>query len=702
MWWTTCIIWVLCVSLSECRRLPEEKPQMHGEVQSPSYPQPYAPNLQEQWDLSVPEGYQINLTFTHLDIEASADCHNDSLTVLYDEKLLGKFCGHENSAEGHHPGNQPILSPGNRLTLIFQSDDSNPERQNLGFTAQYQAIDIDECSAQPAESSGPLCSQICLNTLGSYLCSCQHGYELRSDQRTCVLSCNGGTFSEPEGHLFSPGYPTPPPHAVSCQYVISVESGFMVSLNFSDNFHIESVDSEQGPDCLHHWLQITIADREPVKVCGGTSPGLVETNSNIVKLDYHTDDYGQSRGWSLDYNTHRVKCPLPGAVVNGRVTPILTEYLYRDYISVRCDVGYKLMTDGQEINSFSTMCQNTGQWHLPLPECHIIDCGEPEPLQNGGVTFLSGIENQYLSVVQYHCNEPFYSLLGGLTATFTCEADRRWRSNNEIVLHPTCIPVCGKPVEPLPHVQRIFGGYDAPENTIPWQVLLTVSGDRGGGMVIADRWILTAAHVLQQKGITATNATIEVYLGGIDVHLLLKSPMRASSVYIHPDYNNPNSIDYNHDIALIKLQDQLTFGPSVMPICLPAEDATYITNTAGVVSGFGQIDSGQGRLSTNTLKFVELPVVDQERCHTSMNEAKTRRSNVPDLTDNMFCAGRPEGGKDSCQGDSGGPFALWNGKQYWAGGIVSWGVGCGLKGVYGAYTKVTNYVGWINKTMHEN
>lgn len=71
----------LYVSVSECWPLPDTEPLMHGEVQSPQYPQPYPPNLQEQWELSVPEGYQIRLTFTHLDIEASAGCHYDALTV---------------------------------------------------------------------------------------------------------------------------------------------------------------------------------------------------------------------------------------------------------------------------------------------------------------------------------------------------------------------------------------------------------------------------------------------------------------------------------------------------------------------------------------------------------------------------------------------------------------------------------------------
>lgn len=38
-----------------------------------------------------------------------------------------------------------------------------------------------------------------------------------------------------------------------------------------------------------------------------------------------------------------VRCPFPGNVAKGRVTPILTEYLYRDYVYVRCEQGYKLM-----------------------------------------------------------------------------------------------------------------------------------------------------------------------------------------------------------------------------------------------------------------------------------------------------------------------------------------------------------------------
>lgn len=213
------------------------------------------------------------------------------------------------------------------------------------------------------------------------------------------VSCNDGLFGEPEGHLASPGYPNPEYQTVTCQYIISVPAGFTVSLNFSENFQIESIDTEQGPVCPHHWLQVrshapyetqgwlfsalylqvTIPGQETARLCGVKSPGLMVTNSSTVTLDYYTDSDGWSKGWSLDYSTHSerpmssgngegrwkthwaiessgiwlmlqcllcisgVQCPFPGTLGNGRVTPTLSQYLYHDYIFVRCDTGYKLM-----------------------------------------------------------------------------------------------------------------------------------------------------------------------------------------------------------------------------------------------------------------------------------------------------------------------------------------------------------------------
>lgn len=57
-------------------------------------------------------------------------------------------------------------------------------------------------------------------------------------------------------------------------------------------------------------------------------------------------------------------------------------------------------------------------------------------------------------------------------------------------------PVCGRPMVSIEIHQRILGGEVAPKGPCPWQMLLSVEGGRSGGMVIGDRWILTAAHGL--------------------------------------------------------------------------------------------------------------------------------------------------------------------------------------------------------------
>lgn len=62
--------------------------------------------------------------------------------------------------------------------------------------------DVDECSplSQEADTKPP-CTQICLNTMGSYLCACHYGFKLAADRRTCVRE-----FYTKQDHKISRAY----------------------------------------------------------------------------------------------------------------------------------------------------------------------------------------------------------------------------------------------------------------------------------------------------------------------------------------------------------------------------------------------------------------------------------------------------------------------------------------------------------------
>ena len=67
----------------------------------------------------------------------------------------------------------------------------------------------------------------------------------------------------------------------------------------------------------------------------------------------------------------------------------------------------------------------------------------------------------------------------------------------------------------------------------------------------------------------------------------------------------------------------------------------------------------------------------------------------------MFCAGDLQGGSDACQGDSGGPAVRLIQGCPTLFGITSWGYGCGRPNKPGVYTKVREYVKWIEETIHQ-
>jgi len=102
-----------------------------GHIKSKNYPEKYPNDNDETWQLEVPEGSIIRLTFEDFELERrhlfAGSCYDFVIVIDSDGTTeLGKFCEKITPA--------PITSTGNKLTVVFHSDGS---RVYKGFKAKW-------------------------------------------------------------------------------------------------------------------------------------------------------------------------------------------------------------------------------------------------------------------------------------------------------------------------------------------------------------------------------------------------------------------------------------------------------------------------------------------------------------------------------------------------------------------------------------
>lgn len=256
-----------------------------------------------------------------------------------------------------------------------------------------------------------------------------------------------------------------------------------------------------------------------------------------------------------------------------------------------------------------------------------------------------------------------------------------------------------------------MGGEEVWYGQVPWQVLIKerrlfglLNFRKCGGVLIAPKWVLTAAHC--NAGFLGS---LDVVTGLHDIHEAADHPnndeasrsngrvqtLHSKRVHIHPQFSR---IQLTNDIALIELEDEVKFNENVQPVCLPPKSHSYRDGTPAFVSGWGYTKY-RGTLP-NTLHIVGVPLINKSKCQQMYDKARIMRR----ISDNVICAGYEEGGKDSCEGDSGGPLMLrLPGQQSWTLiGLVSNGVRCAEPNLPGIYTRVSRYMDWIEQVISEN
>ncbi|KAG7322698.1 hypothetical protein KOW79_014044 [Hemibagrus wyckioides] len=245
-----------------------------GFIASEDFPSYYKPNSKCTWYITVPEGNVVTLSFRIFDLEADTLCRYDFVDVYNGHsntvQKLGRFCG------TFRPGT--LISTSNTMMLHMESDSETGGR---GFLAHF-------AGTKPH-----------LN-----------------EEQTC-----GGKMIKPQGTIQTPNWPEKNyPSGITCSWLITVEPDKVIEVKF-DKF-----DVERDTYCRFDYVAFynggeMDTSRRIGKYCGDKAPEPIVTNSNILLVQFVSDQSVTSDGFIASYSSvPRGHSAQPGSRVHSLPT----------------------------------------------------------------------------------------------------------------------------------------------------------------------------------------------------------------------------------------------------------------------------------------------------------------------------------------------------------------------------------------------
>lgn len=232
--------------------------------------------------------------------------------------------------------------------------------------------------------------------------------------------------------------------------------------------------------------------------------------------------------------------------------------------------------------------------------------------------------------------------------------------------------------------------------------------------MINSRYVLTAAHCISRSNQNNERVLHSVRLGEWDIRtnpdceVDINGKKSCAPPFIelgiekaisHPNYISSSSEQF-YDIALLRLEQTVTYTDFIRPICLPASTelcGSMFVNATMEVAGWGA--TNKPKAASSPVKMViYVGIWETDKCQNIYKSS----NRFIDGTHHL-CAGGVTG-IDACRGDSGGPLMLPelinNRFIYFVAGVISFGPRpCGYNGWPGVYARVGNYVEWIKSAM---
>ncbi|XP_038827831.1 CUB and sushi domain-containing protein 3-like [Salvelinus namaycush] len=340
-----------------------------GIMLSPNYPMNYENNHECIYSIQVQAGKGINISARTFHL-AQGD-----ILKIYDGKdsmahVLGAFTG--SSMLG-----LTLISTSNHLWLEFYSD---PESTGEGFKLVYSSFELSHCEDpgvpqfgfkvnDQGHFSGSTITYRCnpgYTLHGSGILKCMTGERRAWDNvlPSCIAECGGKFTGESSGRILSPGYPFPYDNNLRCTWIIEVDSGNIVSLQFL------AFDTEASHDILEVWDGPAENEMSLREVSGSLLPDGIHSTLNLVTIQFETDFYISKSGFAIEFSSSvATACRDPGVPMNGSRNGDGREP--GDTVTVLCDPGYELQG---EMKITCIQVENRYYWQPSPPVC-IAPCG---------------------------------------------------------------------------------------------------------------------------------------------------------------------------------------------------------------------------------------------------------------------------------------------------------------------------------------
>ncbi|KAK3532300.1 hypothetical protein QTP86_016064, partial [Hemibagrus guttatus] len=340
-----------------------------GILLSPNYPMNYDNNHECIYSIQVQAGKGINISARTFHL-AQGD-----ILKIYDGKdntahMLGAFTG--SAMLG-----LTLISTSNHLWLEFYSD---AEATGEGFKLVYSSFELSHCEDpgvpqfgfkvnDQGHFSGSTITYKCdpgYTLHGSSILKCMTGERRAWDNPlpSCIAECGGRFKGESSGRILSPGYPFPYDNNLRCTWVIEVDSGNIVSLQFL------AFDTEASHDILKVWDGPPENEMSLRELSGSLLPEGIHSTLNMVTIQFETDFYISKSGFAIEFSSSvATACRDPGVPMNGTRNGDGREP--GDTVTFQCDPGYELQG---EMKITCIQVENRYYWQPSPPIC-IAPCG---------------------------------------------------------------------------------------------------------------------------------------------------------------------------------------------------------------------------------------------------------------------------------------------------------------------------------------